>query len=96
LLRLVWEVPFRNDKDSAREETSPGLLVDKHQCESICLLKKTKKDSNRTKLAKVVNQASTDHNDTPDEHNGGHILRRFGKLVKDHVARNLGQNVWLC
>jgi hypothetical protein len=60
------------------------------------LLEKTKKNSDSAELAKVVDQASADNNDTPDEHDGGHVLRRFGEFVENHIARNLGENVYSC
>jgi hypothetical protein len=95
-LRLVREVPFRNDKDRAREEASPKSLVHERHSEEKYLLEKTKKDANGTKLTKVVNQTSAYHNNTPDEHDGSHILRRLGEFVENHVARNLGQDIYSC
>lgn len=57
------------------------------------ILKETKEDTDSAELAKVVNQTSTDHDDTPNEHDGSHILRRLCELVENHIARNLGENI---
>lgn len=62
----------------------------------LCLLEKTKKNSDSAELAKVVDQTSADNNDTPDEHDCSHVLRRLGEFVENHVARNLGENVYSC
>ena len=47
-------------------------------------------------MTKVVDETGADNDDTPDEHDCSHILRRLSELVKNHVARNLGENVYSC
>ena len=55
------------------------------------VLKEAKEDTDCAELSKVVNQTRADNNNTPDEHDGGHVLRRLRELVENHVARNLDQ-----
>lgn len=57
------------------------------------VLKETKEDTDCAELSKVMNQTRADNNNTPDEHDSSHVLRRLRKLVENHVTRNLSENI---